>query len=88
MQRWPGVVRWIQWEGEEELVLHPGPADRARFFESNALDHDKFEDWAATLQQHEVPQLTGLIDRQLYDFLHATQADDAKLELAVDLGVW
>ena len=77
-----------QWEGEEELVSHPDPANKARFFESNALDHDKFEDWAATLQKHKVSQLRALVDRQLYDFLHATQADDAKLELAVKLGVW
>ena len=39
--KWPQLVRWIQWEGDDELVLYNTTKDKARFLDELVINFIK-----------------------------------------------
>lgn len=96
--RWPQMVRWIQWEYEDKLIVSCDPFEKAKAIDDQIMqaskdifdgDVDKaFEIWKKNLYG-KAEHLKWLLDKDLFKLLFDYRDDpDCKLSMALEHSVW
>ncbi len=102
--KWPQLVRWVQWESEEELVELNTPINKARKIDElinetisdiNVIkaikDRDLngvYKSWTEKLKHHNMQHINCLTDRQLVSILFDKSSNHVTLEDALNNKVW
>lgn len=92
--RWPQMVRWLQWEYEEQLLHSSDPEEKAFFIDQlvSGLAPGKeidqvYKDWLDTLKTKDHPH-KWLYDRDLLHLLYTKNSEASRLVNALKYDVW
>lgn len=98
--KWPQLVRWIQWENEQELVSLNTPEEKAKKLDDlihnfikqqpqiAQIDKELLTAWKDYLKAQNINSKQWLKDKQLFQVLISEHGKDGGLEKAINCRVW
>ncbi len=92
--RWPQMVRWVQWEYEEQLIHSADPEIKAKHIDQMIVGipvgltaDEAYGKWVLAMGKNG-EHLKWLKDRDLFFLLYENNVEDSRLEKALQFDVW
>ncbi len=88
MQRWPHLVRFIQWESNISMNKGDSAFKKAEVIENLLRSSSTFEEWVKSIEKTNLMEILSFNEPLLYDFLKNNINQSVSLKKAIEVGVW
>lgn len=88
MVRWPQMVRFIQWETENNIFNAFTPEERAKKLEEKMKGYKNYKNWLKFLEDSKMSDIAWLTDSELFTFVRTGRVPGESIENAVKAGIW